>query len=109
MNLTTIWVILIGMTIITLGERLSFMGLLANRAIPNLLLRALRFVPAAALTAIVVPDLLYSGGVLVNPLANLRLLAAMVAAVVAYRTKNVLLTIAAGMAVLWVLQALMGQ
>ncbi|MBX3080872.1 MAG: AzlD domain-containing protein [Anaerolineae bacterium] len=109
MNLTTIWVILLGMTVITLSERLSFMGLLANRRIPDLLLRALRFVPAAALTAIVVPDLLYRNGEVVDPLSNLRLMAAMVAAVVAFRTKNVLLTIVAGMSVLWVLQALTGQ
>ena len=108
MNLTTIWVILIGMALVTMGERLSFMGLLAGRRIPDLLLRALRFVPAVALTAIVVPDLLYRNGSLVDPLTNLRLMAALVAAVVAFRTKNVLLTIGAGMSVLWVLQALVG-
>jgi branched-subunit amino acid transport protein len=106
MTLTTIWVILIGMTLVTMGERLSFMGLLAGRHIPDLLLRALRFVPAVALTAIVVPDLLYRNGILVDPLTNLRLMAALVAAVVAFRTKNVLLTIATGMIVLWALQTI---
>ena len=43
----------------------------------------------------------------VSPL-NPRLLAGIIAALVAWRTRNTMLTILAGMAALWIVQALMG-
>jgi branched-subunit amino acid transport protein len=101
-----LWPIIIGMTVITFAERFLFIGVLNGRELPGLLRRALRFVPAAALAAIVVPDFLYRNGQLLDPFTNVRLVAGLVAAVVAFRTKNVLLTISTGMIVLWGLQAL---
>jgi branched-subunit amino acid transport protein len=55
---------------------------------------ALRYAPAAALAAILAPDLLVSGGSLVLPWTNLKLMAAIVAA-----TRHLLGTIIVGMAV----------
>jgi branched-subunit amino acid transport protein len=74
--------------------------------VPTVLQRALRFVPVAALTAIIVPDLVIRGGAVDVSLTNLRLIAGIVAIVVAWRTKNTLLTIVVGMIVLWLLQAI---
>jgi len=48
--------------------------------------------------------LLRPGGALDLSFGNVRLLAGVLAALVAWRTKNVLLTIAVGMVALWVLQ-----
>jgi branched-subunit amino acid transport protein len=72
--------------------------------LPPLLQRALRFVPAAALTAIITPELLIQNGAIFLSPANARLIAGVIAIVIAWRTKNTLLTIGAGMIALWVLQ-----
>ena len=63
-----------------------------------------RFVPIAALTAIIAPELLVHQGQLVIGPNNLRLIAGIIATVVAWRTRNVLWTIVIGMGTLWLLQ-----
>jgi branched-subunit amino acid transport protein len=94
---------IVGMGLITYGIRLS-MFLLADRfPLPPGLLRALRYVPAAVLSAIIVPDVLMVDGTVDLSLTNPRLLAAIVGAVVAWRTRNVFLTVVAGMVVYWLM------
>ena len=89
---------------ITFAFRLSFIALMDKLRLPPQLQRALRFVPAAALTAIITPELLiHDGTIFLSPM-NARLIAGVIAVVVAWRTKNTLLTIAIGMIALWVLQ-----
>lgn len=102
----TLWLIIIGMGIITYAIRLSLIVLLGRVAVPVIVQRALRFVPPAVLSAIIFPELLRPGGALDISPGNARLIAGVVAALVAWRTKNVILTIAVGMAALWILQAL---
>ncbi|HEX3631757.1 MAG TPA: AzlD domain-containing protein [Casimicrobiaceae bacterium] len=90
---------------INFAARLSFIALFARREMPPLLARALRHVPAAMLTAIVVPAIVFAGsGVLSLDVGNAKLVAALVAGIVAWRWRNTLLTIAVGMAALWLLQ-----
>jgi len=101
-----IWLLLIGMGIITYTIRLSLIVLIGRVDVPPLIQRALRFVPPAVLSAIILPELLRPGGTLDLSFGNVRLLAGMLAAGVAWRTKNVLLTIGVGMVTLWVLQAI---
>lgn len=75
---------------------------------PAWLERLLKHVPVAALTALVVPGALYvkvDGAYTFTPA---RTLAAIVALVVAVKTRNVLATLAAGMAVLWIAQYAIG-
>lgn len=91
--------------LVTFAIRLSFIALLGKVALPPVLTRALRFVPPAVLSAIILPELIMSDGALDLRPGNARLLAGVLAAVVAWRTRNVLLTIAVGMAALWALQA----
>jgi branched-subunit amino acid transport protein len=90
----------------TFLTRVSFIALLGRVATPPLLARALRMVPPAVLSAIILPELLLRGGAADLSLANARLAAGALAAGVALVTRNVLLTIAAGMASLWILRAL---
>jgi branched-subunit amino acid transport protein len=90
--------------LLTFATRLSFVLLLARVQVPPLLVRALRFVPPAVLSAIVASEILVRDGAPDLAPANPRLLAGAAAALVAWRTRNVLLTIAVGMAALWVLQ-----
>ena len=103
------WLIILAMGLITFGIRLLPIVLLGRIEIPIVVQRALRFVPPAVLSAIVAPELLMPGGEFNLSLGNARLLAGVIAMLVAWRTKNVLLTIAAGMIALWVLQSLMGH
>jgi branched-subunit amino acid transport protein len=100
-----VWLLLIGMGIVTYAIRLSLIVLIGRVDVPPLIQKALRFVPPAVLSAIIFPELLRPGGALDLSLGNVRLLAGALAAGVAWRTKNVLLTIGVGMVALWVLQA----
>ncbi len=103
----TLWLTLLGMGAITYAIRLSFILLWGRKAVPSWVQRALRFVPPAVLSAIIFPEILRpTGGWNLSP-ANPRLLAALVAALIAWRTRNALLTIIAGMAVLFMTQALL--
>ena len=101
-----LWLIVIAMGIVTFGIRLVPIVLLGRIEIPLVIQRALRFVPPAVLTAIVVPELLYHNNQVDVSLTNVRLLAGLIAIVVAWRTKNALITIGAGMIALWVLSAI---
>lgn len=67
----------------------------------------LRHVPVAALTALVVPGALYTHQGVAYAFAPARTVAALVALVVCWRTRNVVATLAAGMGVLWVAQWLL--
>ncbi len=102
----TLWLTMVAIGIATFAIRFSFIYLFGRYEIPDRLRRALRFVPPAVLTAIVFPELLMPGGVFDFSLWNGRLLAGTLAALVAWRTKNVVLTILVGMAALYILQAL---
>ena len=68
--------------------------------LPPLLVSALRYVPAAVLTAIWAPELLLNKGVLAIALGNERLLAGAVAIAVAWRWRLTFATILAGLAAL---------
>lgn len=105
----TLWLMLLVIGAITYAIRLSCIGLLGQREMPALLLKTLRFVPIAVLPAIILPQLFLRNNTLVLSLQNPRWIAGMLAGVVAWRTRNVLLTIAVGMVALWVLQFLVGR
>jgi branched-subunit amino acid transport protein len=106
MNSLSIWLFFVILAIGTFALRLSFIYLFGKVDMPDWLRRALRFVPAAVLAALVFPALTYPNGALDLSLDNVRLLAGIGGALVAWKTRNVLWTIAVGMALLWFLQAL---
>ena len=106
MNGLSIWLLFLLIALGTFSLRLSFIYLFGKIEMPDWLRRALRFVPASVLAALVFPALTYPAGTLDLTLGNVRLLAGIGGALVAWRTKNVLLTIAVGMILFWILQAL---
>ena len=73
-----------------------------------LLRRALRYVPAAVLTAIYAPELLVQSGAIDISFENARLLAGQVAIIVAWRLRQALFTIVAGMLALHLFGAIPG-
>jgi branched-subunit amino acid transport protein len=93
--------IFFGMAAVTFFTRYAMIGLL-GREMPPLLTRWLRYVPAAVLAALIAPAA-------VAPRGHLELGAQVGAMVlgtmVAWRTRNVVWTILAGMAALWLLRA----
>jgi len=98
--------IITGMSIVTYALRLSMIALFDRYSMPEVLRRPLPFVAPAVLSAFVVPALLAPNGALDASLVNARLFAGALAAVVAWRTRNVFLTIGVGMGLLWILQAM---
>jgi branched-subunit amino acid transport protein len=99
-------VLVSGMAVVTFLIRYPVLALLGKISMPDPVLRALRYIPTAVLTAIIVPAVLLPEGQ-IKIGSNAFLLAAIVAVLVAWRTKNMLLTIVIGMASLWILRALL--
>jgi len=95
-----LWLIILGMSVATFGQRAAFLLLPARVQLPAPLRRALRYVPAAVLTAIWAPELLLQKGVLSLALGNERLLAGIVAVAIAWRFRVTFGTIAAGLVAL---------
>ncbi len=100
MDALTAWVLILGLAATSLGARGSFILFLTRFEVPRPVQRALRFVPAAVFTALLVPELVFAGGTLRLGLDNPKLVAALVAAPVAWRTRSTTATILVGMAVL---------
>lgn len=96
----SVWLALLGMSVVTLALRASFLVLPDRVPLPPLVRRALRYVPAAVLTAIWAPELLLRSDGLYLSADNHRLLAGLVAVAVAWRFRKTFVTILAGLAAL---------
>ncbi|UCH59406.1 MAG: AzlD domain-containing protein [Anaerolineales bacterium] len=103
-----LWLTMLVAGLLTYAIRLSFIQLFTRIEISQPVRRALRYVPPAVLTAILFPELLLPAGQLDLSAGNSRLLAGLVASMVAWRTKNAFLTILVGMLVLLLLQSFQG-
>ena len=107
MSTSALWLTILLMGLITFALRVSFIALAGRLEMPPLIQRALRFVPAAVLSAIVVPALVFREGDVELTFTNEKLLAGLFALVVAFYTKSVIWTIVTGMVALWTLQAVL--
>lgn len=104
MSPTELWLTIIAAGAVTFALRWSFIALSGVITLPAPVQRALQYVPAAVLAAIILPEVLVLDGQVHLAPDNLRLIAAAIAAFVAWRTRSILYTIGAGMAVLWLLR-----
>jgi branched-subunit amino acid transport protein len=96
------FLLVLGMAVVTFAVRYPVMALVGRVPLPEPIFDALRYVPPAVLAAIIVPAVVMpEGGVVHLGIDNARLVAAIVTALVAWRTKNLLLTIVLGMLALW--------
>ena len=100
-----IWLVMIVGGIFTFGTRFVMLSGWVAHGLPRWLIDALAFVPIAVLTAILVP------AVLIDPatqqifvIGNARIVAAVVATIIALLTRNVIATISSGLATLWFVQ-----
>ena len=100
--MTTIWLSIILVGIFTFLTRVSFIVFSEKIKLRSTAQRALRFVPIAVLSAIIIPELLQSGDLRI-PFLNPRIIAGTLAAIIAWKTKNILITIITGMFSLFLL------
>jgi branched-subunit amino acid transport protein len=100
-----LWLVFLAIGLATTLPRASFIVLGARAALPAIVQRALRYAPAAALSAVIAPDIFVAGGepLLLTPRAG----AAIVVVAVCLRFRNPWLPFITGMAALWGLRLLL--
>ncbi len=101
--MNTFWFVMLAVGLLTFLTRLSFILLQDKWQPPSIVTRGLRFVPVAVLTAIFVPEILLVENNIALSFSNMRLLAGLIAILVAYKTKSALWTISIGMGAFWLL------
>ncbi|MBN8443064.1 MAG: AzlD domain-containing protein [Thauera sp.] len=101
-----LWITLAALSLTTMLTRGSFILIGEKGRLPPLVQRALRYAPAAALAALIVPDLLLDHGQL-QPF-NPKLVAGLVIVAIALRTRNPWLPFILGMGVLIALRKGLG-
>ncbi|OZI45630.1 hypothetical protein CEK29_04970 [Bordetella genomosp. 5] len=88
------------LTLCSVLTRAGFMLFGDYIPLPDGVRRALRYAPAAALTAIVVPDMLpWKAGL--GPVFDYKLVAGIIGVIVFLRTRSAVAVIVSGMLVLW--------
>ncbi len=98
-----LWAVILAVGALNYLSRLSFIALFAQRAMPPPLARALKYVPAAMLTALILPMVVdWKAGA--TDFTTPRIYAALIATAVAYATRSTLWTLGAGMVALWALR-----
>lgn len=99
-----IWLVMLLGGLLTFGIRFSLIYLFGRFEVPKMMRRALHYVPPAVFSAIVFPELFLNDGVLHLAFDNPRLIAGLSAILVAWFSRNTLITIIAGMIALFALQ-----
>jgi len=100
-----LWAVIFVVGALNYVSRVSFIALFSRRTMPPLLARALRYVPAAMLTALVLP-MVVDAGAAGEAWLTPKVIAAVIATVVAYWKLGTLWTLGVGMVALWTLQSL---
>lgn len=101
---TQIWIIIIGLAVGTFALRLSFLGLIGKRELPDWLLRILRYTPVAILPGLVAPQLAQAAQA--ESFDPVTLSAAGATLLIGILTRNAIWAMVAGMIVLAGLLAL---
>lgn len=99
-----LWIVIAIVGVLNYLSRLSFIAIFARRHVPALLGRAFRYVPAAMLTALVLPMIVAASPEDPTIVSTPKIVAAVAAGVVAFFTHSTLKTLATGMLALWALQ-----
>lgn len=100
-NGTDVWTLLVivGLAIVTVVSRGFFLISSKPWQLPHWAQRGLQYAPIAALSAVVVPEIVMSQGQLIGTWQDARLFAAAAGVAIYYAKRNVLMTILGGMAV----------
>lgn len=98
--------IIMGMALVTFATRFSCVALLQKTGMPVWLERWLRHIPTAILTALIIPALVLPKGQIDISLYNHYLVAGFIAALVAYKSRNIIATLILGMGTMLFLRLL---
>lgn len=104
---TEILLIIIGMSIVTQLPRIIPLVVLSKLNLPPLLLKWLKYIPAAVLAALLFPAVLMPDGVFLLSLNNKTLLASIPCIAVAVKTKSLFLTVIVGIGAMFLFQILL--
>lgn len=102
MSTAQTWMLIGALALVAYSTRITMIALLGKVTLSPLIQRGLRLTVPAVFMAIVLPNLLLKAGVLDLDLRNARIPAAILAALVAWRTRSMLWTIVSGMLALWI-------
>jgi branched-subunit amino acid transport protein len=94
------FLLILGMALATMATRIPVLLLFSRVRMPESVFRALRYVPASVLSAIILPFVLLRENQLWLAADNAALVASLASIIIAWRTRNLLLTIVLGMAVM---------
>ncbi|MCE2782579.1 AzlD domain-containing protein [Limnohabitans sp.] len=101
MSETDLWTlaVIVGLAVVTVVTRSFFFISSQSWQLPNWAQRGLQYAPIAALSAVVIPEVITVQGELVSTWQDARLYAAVVGMAAYFWRRDVLITILAGMAV----------
>ncbi|MGB8326541.1 MAG: AzlD domain-containing protein [Steroidobacteraceae bacterium] len=108
MSVLDTWLAIAGITLTTVITRAGVLFLRPSLQLGPTLTAALRYAPACALTAVIVPDLLFVNGTLTAGLGNPRLLAGLAAVALFAISRGTLVTIGGGLLAFWGFRWLLG-
>lgn len=97
MNPLETWVVIIGLTAVTVLTRSFFLVLGDRIPLPERVQHALRYAPGCALAALIAPEVLTAQGELALTFTNVKLLAGAVAIGTMLVTRSMIATMAVGM------------
>ena len=106
MSNVEIWLVIIGLTLITILMRSSFLMLGDYLPLPERVQHGLRYAPVCALVGLVTPELFLTQGALDISITNPKLVAGLAAAAIALTTRSLIAAMAIGMLVFTILRLL---
>ncbi|HKO68665.1 MAG TPA: AzlD domain-containing protein [Burkholderiaceae bacterium] len=106
MSSLEIWLVIIGLTIVTILMRSSFLMLGDYFPLPERVQHGLRYAPVCALVALITPELFLTPAGFDLSISNPKLAAGLAAAIIAVTTRSMIAAMALGMLVFTLLRLL---
>jgi branched-subunit amino acid transport protein len=97
MSNSEIWLTIVGLTVVTVVTRNAFLVLGHRVTLPERVQHALRYAPACALVALIVPEVVLQSGTLSIGVSNPKLVASLVAVATLLLTRRAVAAIGLGM------------
>ena len=110
MNVTDLWTltVIVGLAVVTVVARSFFFISSQSWQLPGWAQRGLQYAPIAALSAVIIPEIVMTQGQLISTLQDARIYGALAGAAIFYWRRNTLACIIGGMAVYLPLRLLLG-
>lgn len=99
-------ILIVGMGIVTYIPRMLPATVLSQKKLPDILIRFLNYIPAAVLSALLFPNVLVTGHEINIGISNPLFITSLLTFPIAYKTKNMFLTVIIGMIIIIILNNL---